>query len=147
MCITKRALWMKRAYKGLFFEIVSNSHFRPCINNSCVQRPHSRPHNIHLHKQAGSRRTSRNFALFYDRVHNLYYWTLLWHTSYSSMIHLHSIVLAFTHRCTRLPLSFHLKRLHTFLQVQTTSQLLLQMCSRRLSEYDVIKVKNCYWPE
>jgi hypothetical protein len=32
-------------------------------------------------------------------------------------------------------------------QAQTTSQLLLQTCSRRWSEYGVIKVKNCYWPE
>jgi len=60
---------MERAYKSLFFETVSSSHSRPCINNSCVQRPHSRPQNIHLHKQAGSRHTSRNFALVRDRVH------------------------------------------------------------------------------
>jgi hypothetical protein len=29
----------------------------------------------------------------------------------------------------------------------SASQLLFQMCSRHLSEYSIIKVKNCYWPE
>jgi hypothetical protein len=68
---------MKRVYKSLFLEIVPNSHSRPYINNYCVQRSHPHPQNIQIHKQAGSRHTSRNFTLFHDRVHNLYYWTLL----------------------------------------------------------------------
>lgn len=65
---------MKRAYRSLFFKIVSNSHSRPSINNSCVQRSHSHPQNIQLHKQAVSRNTSKHFTVFRDHVHNLCYW-------------------------------------------------------------------------